>query len=189
MAKKIMFYSSPLVALFPHVTAKDMDGKAASKKFSIQGTYQSPEDLAKDKATLTKIMAGFSFSQGTPKLPIKTNKSGEDVIIAKSQYLPSIYSASKALIVDKWANPQMSAEQLKSHEIRRGSIIRLACVVVDYDAREPIGSGISLQLDSVQLIKAAQGGAEGFDVEDGDDYQEAQAGGFSERDDSDEIPF
>lgn len=186
MAKKITFYSSVGAALFPHITEKDMEGKYASKKFSTQLVYQTPEDFAKDKAKLQAIADSFTFEHGEPKLPFKTDKSGEQSLVAKSQYLPMIYDAKKAIIVDKWSPP--SDEELKAKRIRQGSIIRISGNIFTYDTRS-LGAGISLQLDSVQLIKTADGGADGFDVEDGDAYEVAEADGFSERDLSDEIPF
>lgn len=188
MAKKIIFYSSAGLALFPYITTKDLEGKFASKKYSTQLVYQSPEDLAKDKARLQAIADAMTWEFGPAKLPFKTDKRGEESLIAKSQYMPMVYDAKKNILVDKWGDP-LTPEQQKSKRILQGSIIRVSGVVFPYDTKS-LGAGLSIQLDSVQLIKAPEGGADGFDVEDGDAYEAAEAEGFERsRDDSDEIPF
>lgn len=188
MAKKIIFYSSPGLALFPHCTTKDMDGKFASKKYSCQLTYQTPEDAAKDRARLESFLKQFTFTKSTPKVPLRTNDRGEVILSAKSQYMPMIYDAKKNILVDKWGDP-LTPDQQKAKRILPGSVIRLACTVIDYDNGGSIGSGISLQLDSVQLIKKRVGGADGFDVEDGDAYEVAEADGFGERQDAQDEGF
>lgn len=186
MNKKIIFYSSIGAALYPRITEKDMEGKFASKKYSTQLVYQSPEDLAKDKARLQAIADNMKWEQGIPKLPFKTSKNGEETLIAKSAYLPMVIDSSKNVLIDKWHPP--GPEALAALKIPSGSIIRISAIVFPYDTKS-LGAGLSLQMDTVQLIKKSEGSLEGFDEENGEAFEAAQSRGFDASDRDDDIPF
>lgn len=170
MAKRITFVSPIGTAVFPHITTRDMDGKYATKKYGTR-LELSPEDFAKVKAELTRIAKSEKFDVKTPKMPFKKNKDEELCqIYASTQHLPLVVDAKKRDIVNPEHIKDVDAafEMLKRNEVWGGSRIRISCTVYNY------GEGLSLQLESVQVIEARKRhSTDGFDVEeDGYEYQE-----------------
>ena len=105
--------------------------------------------------------------------PFKADKEGNETqIVAKSNFLPLVVDAKKRPLFDP-RNPP-NEDKLESLAIRGGSKIKIGCNVFQYD------KGISLQLETVQIIERSGGASlEGFDEEEGfDAFNEAEAKGF-----------
>jgi len=175
MAKRITFVSPVGVAVFPHITTKDTEGTYATNKYTTR-LELAPKDFAKVKAQLKAIAAEFEWDGiKNPKLPIKADKDGNECqIYAKSNFLPLVIDAKKHPLFDP-RNPP-SLDRLKQLAVRGGSKIKIGCNVFQYD------KGISLQLETVQVIERAGGASlEGFDEEEGyDAFNEAESEGFGE---------
>lgn len=170
MAKRITFVSPIGTAVFPHITTRDMDGKFATKKYGTR-LELSPEDFAKVKAELTQVAKSEKFDVKVPKMPFKKNKDEELCqIYASTQHLPLVVDAKRRKIVnpDKIDDVDEAYEWLKKREVWGGSRIRICCTVFNY------GDGLSLQLESVQVVEARKRrSADVFDIEeDGYEFEE-----------------
>lgn len=179
MAKRISFVSPIGTAVFPHITQRDTEGKYATKKYGTR-LELSPEDFARVKAELTRIAKDETFEVKTPKMPFKKNKDEELCqIYASTQHLPLVIDSKKNKIVDpekiKNVDSPQAQEALRRLEVWGGSRIRLGCSVYNY------GEGLSLQLETVQVIEARKRhSTDGFDVEDdGYEYEEPERDGVS----------
>ena len=179
MAKNIRFISPVGIAVFPHITTKDTEGKYATNKYTTR-LELSTADAAKVKAQLKKIAAEFEWDGiKNPKLPFKADKEGNETqIVAKSNFLPLVIDAKKHPLFDN-RNPPGEGK-LKELSIRGGSKIKIGCNIFQYD------KGISLQLETVQIIERVGGASlEGFDEEEGyDAFNEAESEGFGEEEGS-----
>src|SRR5574337_37986 len=172
MAKRISFISPIGVAVFPHITVKDTEGKYATNKYTTRLELDSA-GLAKVNAQFKTLLKQFTWDVKNPKLPFKLDKEGNPTkLYASSKFLPLVIDAKKHIIVDK-DNPP-SAEKLAELAVRGGSKIKIGCNVFQYD------KGLSLQLETVQVIERIGGSSlAGFDEEEGyDAFEEAEANGF-----------
>ena len=162
MAKEIQIVTPAGIAVWPKLTKPDVYGEYADSKYKTE-LELSVTGLTTVKAQIKEAMKSMSFKVKDPRLPFKVGKDGIERLVAKSKFLPTIFDAKKNKILDGKTATVAEAEELN---IGGGSIIRIGGTLFPYD------KGVSLQLNTVQLITlvAGQGGprsADGFDEEDG----------------------
>ena len=173
MTKKITIVTPKGIAVYPHLVFPDTKGEYADNKYKVQ-LQLDPTDLAKVKADIKRISAGFTYKVSTPHMPFKMSKDGVELLVAKSRFLPAIIDAQRNIIVDKWNPP--GEDVLRRIKCGPGSVIKIGCTPFAYD------KGLSLQLEIVQIIQQAGGSAnlDGFDEEDGYVFAQAEADGFGD---------
>jgi hypothetical protein len=170
------------IALYPHLDKPDT-------KFDDVGVYQLSLRLAKEEGvelqnTLQEILNKHTdlIKKQTGKdpkiqpLPIKENSDaeGNEVLDFKFKLKPQLRTRSGEIIEQR---PQIFDAGLKPMGkvgIGNGSTVKVSFVAAPYQA--PIGAGVTLRLNAVQVIDLVQynGGAEssGFAVEEGFSFEE-----------------
>jgi hypothetical protein len=172
------------IALYPHLDKPDT-------KFDDIGVYQLSLRLAKEEGvelqnTLQEILNKHTdlIKKQTGKdpkiqpLPIKenTDAEGNEVLDFKFKLKPQLRTRSGEIIEQR---PQIFDAGLKPMGkvgIGNGSTVKVSFVAAPYQA--PIGAGVSLRLNAVQVIDLIQynGGADGsgFAVEEGFAFEESK---------------
>ena len=166
------------IALYPHLHKPDT-------KFVAEGVFQLSLRLPKDEGLelhnrlqgildkhldLITKQTGKTPSQLVP-LPVKenTDSEGNEVLDFKFKLKPTLRTRQGEVIEQR---PQVFDAGLKPMvgvEVGNGSLVKVSFVAAPYQA--PIGAGLSLRLNAVQVIDLVQyngGGADdGFAVEEG----------------------
>lgn len=145
MAKKIPFITPVGIAKYPHLTKPDSTGKFADNKFKTKLIVSK-----KDAKPLIDNLKATAKALGVSKLPFADDPDDSDNVVftAKSKYKPMAFDPKK--------------KEIKGDlHIGGGSKIRLAGVVFPYD------TGLSLQLQQVQVVDLVSGGNAMFDEVEG----------------------
>ena len=146
MAKKLPFQSPMGTARYPHISSPDSTGKFADNKFKVQIVVPKAE-AEPFVQHLNKLAKELDVST----LPYKVDKDDPSMIVftAKSKFKPLIFDAK---------NNEVKRVNLK---IGSGSKLRVSGIVFPYD------TGVSLQMNQVQVIELVDGANSMFDAVEG----------------------
>ena len=158
-----MKYYSPVgVAAYPYLTRPDTAFNATKYKITVT---VSGKDAIAAKKDLDALMASHKYKTKEPNKPYAEDDEGNLLIKFSSKFMPTVVDAKEKKIFDQ----KTKVEKLKDIRIGSGSTVRAAGEPFFYD------KGLSLQLQSVQLIELVEwGDGSGFGEADGYSHEDAE---------------
>ena len=174
------FISPKGIAKYPHFLSPDTQGKFPTGKYSTK-LILTPEEAKDFIAMIDKAAVGHK--SGDPKLPYKQELVKDGEAKKKSGNIQLSFSSKfPPIILDGKNKPIDLHKVAKDFDIGSGSTVRIAGEVYSYD------TGISLQMQQVQLLNLVNGRESMFDTDDegtfdGSEYEaddDTSKGSFTE---------
>ena len=174
------FISPKGIAKYPHFLEPDTQGKFPTGKYSTK-LIMSPADAKPLIAVIDAMAKGLK--SGDPKLPYKFELVKDGEAKKKSGNIQFSFSSKFAPVLMDGKNQPINLKKMaKDFDIGSGSTVRIAGELYSYD------TGISLQMQQVQLLDLVNGRESKFDADDegtfdGSEYEDDSSpqGSFTEQ--------
>ena len=139
-------------------------------KYNKEGKYKTDLICAADEASdlikLVEQVKDTNTFQDAPKMPFSTDEETGEIVFSLGSKFPPQFFDSQGQVIASANVPRLMG----------GSQLRLSGSITTYDMGGNVGSGITLNINRVQIVEAveASGGGGGFDAVEGGFVAEAE---------------